>query len=183
MLTSFKRSQACTATLKAPTADPSPWETPGLSRARLRQSLVGSLLLSPGSQCAQDSVCALQESVSPVQCKFWQLYGGLMVTSSRRVYTIPKSAPRAPAPAAVHCWRTQTQFFLNLCVVSGSRCTQSMFELSECLWKAWGLILNAFLPLLPSCWGLSFALGCGVKEKPNAINLRQPRDLQPLLPV
>ena len=49
MLTSFKRSQACTATLKAPTADPSPWETPGLSRASLGQSLVGSLLLSPGS--------------------------------------------------------------------------------------------------------------------------------------
>ena len=50
MLTSFKRSQACTATLKAPTADPSPWETPGLSRASLGQSLVGycSFLLGPG---------------------------------------------------------------------------------------------------------------------------------------
>ena len=29
---------------------------------------------------------------------------GLMVTSSKRAYTIPRStAPRAPAPAAVHC--------------------------------------------------------------------------------
>ena len=32
----------------------------------------------------------------------------------------------------------------------------------ECLWWVWGLILNAILPLLPSCWGFSFALGCGV---------------------
>ena len=40
-------------------------------------SLVGSLLLSPGYWCAQGSVCALQESVSPVLFKFWWLYGGV----------------------------------------------------------------------------------------------------------
>ena len=35
---------------------------------------------------------------------------GLMVTSSKRVYTIPRStAPRAPAPAAVHCWPVPPQ--------------------------------------------------------------------------
>ena len=69
----------------------------------LGQSLMGSLLLSPGSCNAQHSVCALQESVSPVLCKFWWLYGELMVTSSKRAYAIPRStAPRAPAPAAVH---------------------------------------------------------------------------------
>ena len=33
-----------------------------------------SFLLGPG---AQGSVCALQESVSPVLCKFWRLYGGV----------------------------------------------------------------------------------------------------------
>ena len=32
----------------------------------LGQSLVGSLLLSPGSWCTQDFVCTLQESVSLV---------------------------------------------------------------------------------------------------------------------
>ena len=59
-----------------------------------------SLLLGPG---AQGSVCALPESVSPVLCKFWWLYGGLMVISSKRAYAIPRSTvPRAPAPAAVH---------------------------------------------------------------------------------
>ena len=49
-------------------------------------------------------VCALQESVSPVLCKFWWLYSGLMATSSKRAYAIPTcTALRAPAPAAVHC--------------------------------------------------------------------------------
>ena len=82
-MTSFKRSHACTAALSAP--DPAaghhqpmpPPETPGHSQASLGQSLVGSLLLSPGSWCTQDSVCALQESVSPVLCKFWRFYGGV----------------------------------------------------------------------------------------------------------
>ena len=40
----------------------------------------------------------------PVLCKFWQLYDGLMATSSKRAYAMPRSAaPRAPAPAGVHC--------------------------------------------------------------------------------
>ena len=37
-----------------------------------------------------------------------------------------------------------------------------LFELSKNLWQVWGLILNMTAPLLPSCWGLSFALGHGV---------------------
>ena len=50
----FKRSHACAATLSAPklAAGPCqptpPLKTPGHSRASLGQSLVGSLLLSPG---------------------------------------------------------------------------------------------------------------------------------------
>ena len=35
------------------------------------------------------------------------------------------------------------------------------FEPSKHLWRVWDLILNAISPLLPSCWGFSFALGCG----------------------
>ena len=45
-------------------------ETPGHSQASLGQFLVGSLLLSPGSWCTWSFLCALQESVSPVLCKF-----------------------------------------------------------------------------------------------------------------
>ena len=55
-------------------------ETPGHSRASLSQFFFfffGSLLLSPGSWCTQGFVCALQESVTPVLCKLWQLYGGV----------------------------------------------------------------------------------------------------------
>ena len=76
MTTSFKRSQACTATLSAPNpatghcqSTPLP-ETPGHPQACLAQCLVGSLLLSLRSWCAQGFVCALQESVSPVLWKF-----------------------------------------------------------------------------------------------------------------
>ena len=37
-----------------------------------------------------------------------------------------------------------------------------LFELSEHLWQVWGFILNIILHLLLSCWGFSFALGCGI---------------------
>ena len=76
MATSFKRSHASTATLSAPDPEAghhwpmTPLETPGHSQASLGQSLVGSLPLSPASWCLQGFVCALQESVSPVLCKF-----------------------------------------------------------------------------------------------------------------
>ena len=45
-------------------------KSPGNSQASLGQSLLGSLLLPPGSWCTQGIACALQESVSPVLCKF-----------------------------------------------------------------------------------------------------------------
>ena len=82
MATSFKRSHENTATLSAPNPEagyrqPSPLpETPGHSQACLGQSLVGSLLLSLGSWCTQDSVCP-PGVCFPVLCKFWQLYGGV----------------------------------------------------------------------------------------------------------
>ena len=110
MATSFKRSHARTATLSAPNPAAScrrpmpPLETPGHSRASLGQTLVGSLLLSPGSWCPKGSVCALQESVSQSYISSGSSMVGLMTTSSKRAYAIPKSAaPRAPDPAAVHC--------------------------------------------------------------------------------
>ena len=76
MATSFKRSHAHSATLSAPNPAASHrqltplLETPGHSWPSLGQSLVGSLLLSPGSWCTQVSVYVLRESVSPVLCKF-----------------------------------------------------------------------------------------------------------------
>ena len=83
MKISFKRSNACTDALSSPNTaaghcQPTPpLETPGYSRVSLGQSPVGSLLLSPQSWCAQGFICALQDSVSPVLCKFWRLCGGV----------------------------------------------------------------------------------------------------------
>ena len=46
---------------------------------------------------------------------------GLMATSSKRAYAIPRStAPRAPAPAAVHCWPVPPQETLKHSSVSVS---------------------------------------------------------------
>ena len=66
---------------------------------------------------------------------------GLMVTSSKRAYAIPRSAaPRAPTPVAGHCrpippQEILKQFWLSLCGVSESWCTQDLFEPSKCLWQ------------------------------------------------
>ena len=175
MVTSFKRPHACTAALSAP--DPAaghhrptpPPETPGHSRASLDQSLVGSLLLYPGSWCTQSFVCALQESVSPVLCKFWQLYGGVNgdLLQEGLCHT-QVCCTQSPCPCGrplltrTSSGDTQTQFCLSLCGVSGSWCAQRMLEPSESFCWVWGLILNVISPLLPPCWGFSFALGCRV---------------------
>ena len=136
MVTTFKRSYGCTATLIA--IDPAtvhcqpttPAETPGLSQASLSQSLVGSLLLSPGSWWVQGFDCALQESVFPVLYKFWQLYGGVIVTSSKRRshpgLLHPEPLPLGQATADLCLCRrhsnTQRQVWPSLCGVSW--CTQ-----------------------------------------------------------
>ena len=116
MVISFRRSHACTAALSVPDAaaghhGPTPLpQTPGCSRASMGQSLVGSLLLSPGSWCTQGFVCALQESVSQVLVSSGGSMVGLMATSSKRAYAIPRpDTPRAPAPAAGHCWPVPPQ--------------------------------------------------------------------------
>ena len=76
MVTSFRRTNALIAVSSATDHTAShflpipPRETPGHTQASPAQSLVGTPFLFPGSWCAQGFVCALQESVSPVLCKF-----------------------------------------------------------------------------------------------------------------
>ena len=58
---------------------------------------------------------------------------GLMATSSKSAYASPRSAaPRAPVPASGHylAGDAQTQFWLSLCGVSGSWCSQGLRPLS-----------------------------------------------------
>ena len=113
-------------------------EPPGLSQASLGQSLVGSLLLSPGSWCTQGSVCALPESVSPVLCKFWPLYDGVkddLLQESLchiQVCCTQSHCPcSSPLLTRTSIGDTQAQFCLSLCGVSGSWCAQGLFEPSE----------------------------------------------------
>ena len=104
MLTSFKRSHACTATLSAtsPAAGhcwPTPLlETPGHSQAGLGHSLVGSLLLFPGSWCTQGSVCALQESISQSCVSSGSSVVGLITISSQSTYAAPHLLHPEPLP-------------------------------------------------------------------------------------
>ena len=143
-------------------------ETPGHSWASLGPSLVGSLLLSPGFWCTQSFVCALQESISSVLCKFWHLYGGINgdllqegLCHTQLYYTQSPCPCNSPLLTHTSAGDTQTPFCLSLCGVFVSWCAQGLFEPFEHLWQVWGLILNMISPLLPSCWGFS-ALGRGV---------------------
>ena len=134
-----------------------PPETPGHSQASLGRSLVGSLLLYPGSWCTQGSVCALRESVSPVLCKFWWLYdgvnGGLLQEGLCHTQVCCTQSPCPCSRPLLTCTSTgdsQTQFCLSLRGVPESWYAQGLFEPSERLWQVQGLILNSILPLLPS---------------------------------
>ena len=99
MATSFKRSHESTATLVPPalqqaSTDPRlRWRLLDTHRQVWGQSLVGSLLVSPGSWCAQDSVCALQGSISQ-SCEFWQRCGGVRGDLLQEGFT--------PCPSLLH---------------------------------------------------------------------------------
>ena len=110
MVTSFKRSHACTLHSVPPALQQ------GTDDPRLRQRLLDthrqvwvsllwghcSFLLGPG---AHKVLFVPSKSLFPQSCvSSGASMVGLMVTSSKRAYAIPRStAPRAPAPAAVHC--------------------------------------------------------------------------------
>ena len=124
MVTSFKRSHACTFSAPSPPAGrcrPAPLlETPGHLGISPGQSLVGSLLLSPGSWWAQGFVCALLESVSSVLCKFWQLYGGVNgdLRQEGLCHTqvcCTQSPCGRPLLTCTSTGDTQTQFWLSFC--------------------------------------------------------------------
>ena len=107
-VSSFKRSHARTVArsdLAAGHCRPMPLsESPGHSQASLSKSLVGPLLLSPGPG-AHKVLSVSSKSLFPQSfVSSGSSMMGLMVTSSKRAYAIPRSAaPRVPAPAAGHC--------------------------------------------------------------------------------
>ena len=110
MVTSFKRSQAQAAALSAPTLQQATADT------RLCQRLLDthghvwisflwghcSFLLGPGEH---KILFVPSKSLFPQPCvSSGSSMAGLMATSSKRAYAIPRSAaPRAPVPVAGHC--------------------------------------------------------------------------------
>ena len=145
MVTSFKTSHACTATLSAPNPlaghhrPTPPLETPGHSQASLGQS-VGLLLLSPVSWCTRFCLCP-PRVYFPVLCTFWQLYDGVSGDLLQEgLCHIQVCCTQSPCPCGspllthTSTGDGQTQFCLSLCGVPGSRCTQGLFEPSEHLW-------------------------------------------------
>ena len=151
MAASFKRSHAWTVALSGP--DPAAshrqptflQETHGHSRASLGQSLMWSLLLSPGSWCAQGFICAFQECVLQSYVSSGSSMVGLMVTFSTRAYAIRRSlALRAPSPAAGHFWPVPPQATLKPSKAGLAQSLESfpgvqkvLFEPSECLRWVW----------------------------------------------
>ena len=131
MATSFKRSHACTSRLSAPKPAAGhhphtpPLETPGHAQASLGQSVVGTLLLAPGSWCTQGSVCALQESIFQSCVSSGSSMVGLMVKSSKRAYAMIKTAAPRANP---HLHR---------------RCSNTV--LSQSLWRLWVLVHTRFV--------------------------------------
>ena len=139
MVISFKRSHECTATLSAPSPAAGHHqampllETPGHWQASLGQSLVGSLLLSPGSWCAQGSVCALQESISQSCVSSGSSMVGLLVTSSRRAYANPSML----RPEPLSLWQSTAGPYLH------RRCSNTVP--SQSLWGPWVPVHTRFV--------------------------------------
>ena len=118
MVISFKRSHACTATVHPPYSRPPPTHASTRdSQTPTDKSSVGSLFLSPGFWCTR-FCCVLQESISQSYVSSGRSMVGLMVTSPKRTYAIPK--PRTPVPAAVHCQPVPPQEMLKHSSVSVS---------------------------------------------------------------
>ena len=177
MATSFKRSHALLhsvpLTLKQATVNPSLHQRLLDTPRQVWASLLWghcSFLLGPG---AYKVLFVPAKSLFPQSCvSSGGTMVGLMATSSKRAYAIhtqvyctQSSCPCGwPVLARTFAGDTHTQLWLSLslCSISGSWCAQGVFEPSECLWCIRGLILNTISPLLPSCWGFSFALGHGV---------------------
>ena len=124
MATSSKRAYAIpnSAVSRAPVHvakhhQPTPMpETPGHSQASLGQSLVGSLLLSPGSWCAQDFVYAFQEVA------LWWGNGDLLQEGlcHTQVYCSQSLCLcSSPLLTSTSAGDTQTQLCLIFCGVSG----------------------------------------------------------------
>ena len=132
MVTSLKRSHACTARGLCPQPCSRPPLThpfAGDSRTPTGKSLVGSLLLSPGSWCTR-FCCVLQESISQSCVSSGSSIAGLLATLSKRTYV-------TPTPRALSLQQTTADVCLHR--------RRSNTVLSRSLWGPWVLVHTRFV--------------------------------------
>ena len=115
-----------------------------------------SFILGPG---AQGPVCALQESISQPCISSGSSKVGLMATSSKRGYAIPKSA----APKPLSLWQSAADPYLH------RRCSNTL--LAQSLWDPWILVHTRFV------WGpwaslVRMGFYCRYEFSPPTIMLR-----------
>ena len=111
------------------------------------------------------------------KCMLW-VRGLVPLWVLRHFLSLISSCTQSPCPCSnplltrTSTGDTQTQFCLSFCGVSGSWCTQGMFEPSEHLWQVWGLVLNViFAPptiLLGLLWPLDMGYFLTVTPAPHS---------------
>ena len=117
----------------------SPWNSPGKNTEVgchfLLQGVFPTQGLNPGLLHCRQTLYHLSHQGSS------QLYGGVNsnllqeVLYHTQVYCTQSPCPcSSPLLTCTSTGDTQTQFCLSLCGVSGSWCTQGLFEPSNCLW-------------------------------------------------
>ena len=136
VVTSFKRSHACTATPSAPIPAAGyhrpmpPLETPGHSTGK--SGSVSHGVTAPLSWVLAHTRFHLcpPGAYFLVLWKLWQLYGGvngdLLQEELRHTHTQSPSLQQTTADP--HLRRKRSQFCLSLCGVPGSWCTQGLLE-------------------------------------------------------
>ena len=194
MVTSFKRSHACTATFSAPNPAEGhrqsmpPIGISGHSQASLGQCLVGSLLLSPGSWCTRFCWCP-PRVYFPVLCN-GEVTGDLLQEGlcHTQVCCIQSPCPcGSPLLTRTSTGEAQTQYCLCLCGSLGSGCAQGLFEPSEHLWGEGGLILTMNSPLYHLAWasplpsGVGYLLTAPVLHSGRWLQHRASQKLEPLI--
>ena len=119
-------------TLQQATSDPHLCQGLLDTQRQVRESLVGSLLLSLGSWCTQGSVMP-SKSLFPSPVYVLKLYDGVNGDLLLRAYVIPRSAaPRAPAPR-----QSTIDPYLH------RRCSHTV--LAQALWGSWVLVCTRFV--------------------------------------
>ena len=120
-----------------------PYMITGKTIALTRQIFVGKVMSLLFNMLSRLVIAFLFLKVCfPVLCKFWRLYGGVNGDLFQeglchtQVYCTQSPCP-CSSPLLTHTSTgdTQTHFCRSLCRVSGSRCTQGLFEPSEHLWR------------------------------------------------